>query len=180
VSQKKGKGTSYWRVQLTFINIEAAKATESSVPQDPPSSEIIDVDADQLSIDELDIIAEPQPRISKFYDPRRTLSSRTNRNEEMNAGPSLIGDGEHTKRLQARHETKPNHRLERQSLSPIESFPEPESISRSKVAEKRARFEALSKSNEPNIPTIDLKAMNKKNQMRPKGGTLKVIAIFAE
>lgn len=185
MSHKKGKGTSYWRIQLSFINLEAAKAIESPAPQDPPSSDIIDVDADQSSIDELDIISERPPHTSKFFGPRRTLGTRTNQDEGMNTGTSLIDDGEHTKRLQVKHETKFNHKLERRSLSPIEYFPEHESSTRPrpKVSEHVAMFEALSesaKSAKQDPPVIDLKAMSKKSQMRPKGGTLKVITISAE
>lgn len=180
ISKKKGKGKLHYLRQISLMNIETAKATESLAPQESASWEVIDVDADQLSTDELDIISERSPQNLGYSDSRRTLSSRTNRNDETIAGPSLIGDGEHTRRLQARHENKPKPRLERRSVSPIESFSEFESIPKSNVMEKRAKFEALSKSNGPNLPIIDFKVVTKKNQMRPKGGTVKVIPISSD
>lgn len=155
------------------MGVETVKATTPPEPQHPPSHEIIDVDADHASTDDLDLITDSPPSTSAYFDSKHASVSRMSANEEPVAGPSLIGDGEHTRRLQVRHEeTKPKPESKQRSVSPIESFPEVKSFPKTNVKEKRALYEALSSK----LPIIDFKKSKPvKSKMQPKGGVSKVM-----
>ncbi|KAF9454782.1 cysteine proteinase [Macrolepiota fuliginosa MF-IS2] len=159
LSRNKGKG----------------KAFELRRPQRSSPREVIDVDADHVSTDDLDVI-ELENKSSYFQDLAKTASSsRTSEKEQPVAGPSLIGDGENTRRLQAKYDTTEEPR--RGSSSPIETFPEDDveknhvvksSKPASKVLQAVARIEAKEQEGrESSMPIVNFK---RKTRMQPKAG----------
>ncbi len=159
------------RSQQLEMAVAIGRASAPSALQHPKSLQVIDVDAEPVSSDDLNFLAEPSLITSTYFDPKHGPTK--DESGGPTAGPSLIADGENTKLLQVKlTEVEPNRR----SSSPIETFPEDEAIKkgafeitkpRLKVLEQVAIFEAKFK---PDLPKIDFKSRGFTSKMRSKGG----------
>lgn len=186
-----------WILNKLITAVVIGRASAPSDSEHSASYEIIDVDAEHISTDDLDLIADPLPLTSTYFDQKN--GPRKDESEGPIAGPSFIADGKNTRLLQVKHGEA---ELDRRSSSPIETFPEdageekgifkttiPRSLilervalleeqgvfkstkpgSKSLVLERVALFEAQLR-RVPDAPTYDFRHKKLTLRMQPKGG----------
>lgn len=162
-------------------------------PHSPPSQEIIDVDAEPASTDDLDLIAGPSSMTSPYFSSKREPSTRIDDTNGRSAGASLVADGRNTvilrNKINGAHHIPPNgqgHDPQKRNSSPIGSFSDDEvqvqgnakrqhNKPTSHVGTLVAKFDGMSGqrkapvvSTMPLVPVINFKKPSMKDRMQPK------------